>query len=51
MFLRFAVAFLEYSENLHLIRGEKKGSLKINNTSLKLSNNFRKNVFVIVTEL
>ena len=24
MFLRFAVAFLEYSENLHLIRGEKK---------------------------
>ena len=25
MFLRFAVAFLEYSENLHLIRGEKKG--------------------------
>ena len=30
MFLRFAVAFLEYYENLHLIRGEKKkGSLKI----------------------
>ena len=24
MFLRFAVAFLEYSENLHLIRGGKK---------------------------
>ena len=24
MFLRFAVAFLEYSENLRLIRGEKK---------------------------
>ena len=38
MFLRFAVAFLEYSENLHLIRGEKKkGSLKIKNTSPKLS--------------
>ena len=38
MFLRFAVAFLEYSENLHLIRGgKKKGSLKIKNTSPKLS--------------
>ena len=38
MFLRFAVAFLEYFENLHLIRGgEKKGSLKIKNTSPKLS--------------
>ena len=24
MFLRFAVAFLEYSENLHLIRGGEK---------------------------
>ena len=43
MFLRFAVAFLEYSENLHLIRGEKKkGSLKIKNTSPKLSNNKEK---------
>ena len=39
MFLRFAVAFLEYSENLRLIRGGKqKGSLKIKNTSPKLSN-------------
>ena len=38
MFLRFAVAFLEYSENLHLIYvGGKKGSLKIKNTSPKLS--------------
>ena len=25
MFLRLAVAFLEYSENLRLIRGEKRG--------------------------
>ena len=41
MFLHFAVAFLEYSENLHLIRGgKKKGSLKIKNTSPKLSNDF-----------
>ena len=37
MFLRFAVAFPEYSENLRLIRGGKKGSLKIKNTSPKLS--------------
>ena len=43
MFLRFAVAFLEYSENLHLIRGgKKKGSLKIKNTSPKLSNDTRR---------
>ena len=27
IFLRFAVAFLEYSENLRLIRGKKKGPL------------------------
>ena len=33
------MAFLEYSENLRLIRGgKKKGSLKIKNASPKLSN-------------
>ena len=30
MFLRFAVAFLEYSENLHLIRAEKKNRVPEN---------------------
>ena len=37
MFLRFAVVFLEYSENFRLIRGEKKESLKMKNTSPKMS--------------
>ena len=41
-FLRFAVAFLEHSENLRLRRGKKNGSLIIKNTSPKLSNNSSK---------